>query len=116
MIFPLVFLDVTITLYQQVCFRIYGIPRVVRTEYLVFDRGQLSYLNTIEKFNCIYCTYGNGLIEYVREVIARTEQYWCPIKHAKRTLKQHLRAEKFFDYGDAKKYRMELEVLRKDWK
>ncbi|WP_299875701.1 hypothetical protein [uncultured Cocleimonas sp.] len=115
MIFPLFFLDITITLYQQICFRIYGIPRVVRADYLVIDRGQLSYLNTVEKFNCIYCGYGNGLIEYVREVIARTEQYWCPIKHAKRTLAQHDRTQNYFDYGDAENYRLNLEKVRKNW-
>ncbi len=115
MIFPLIFLDLTITLYQQTCFRIYGIPRVVRTDYLVIDRGLLAYLNTIEKLNCVYCGYGNGLIEYAREVIARTEQYWCPIKHARRSLNPHQRTQKFFDYGDAETYRQYLEMLRKDW-
>ena len=115
MIFPLVFLDITLTLYQHICFRIYGIPRVHRADYLVIDRGYLSYLNTIEKINCIYCGYGNGLIAYAREVIGRTEQYWCPIKHARRSLNPHGRTQKFFDYGDAKTFRQDLETLRKDW-
>jgi len=114
MIIPLAILDLSITVYQHICFRIYGVPRVFRTDYLVIDRHHLAYLNAIEKLNCLYCGYGNGLIEYTREVIARTEQYWCPIKHAHRTLDQHTRTQKFFDYGDATAWRQNLEGLRED--
>ena len=114
MIIPLAILDLSITIYQHLCFRIYGIPRVLRTDYLVIDRHHLAYLNVIEKLNCVYCGYGNGLIEYSREVIARTEQYWCPIKHAHRTLDQHNRTQKFFDYGDSKAWHQDLKRLRKD--
>ncbi len=78
MIVPLLILDVSITVYQHICFRIYGIPLVKRTDYLVVDRHLLAYLNAIEKINCTYCGYGNGLIEYAREIVGRTEQYWCP--------------------------------------
>ncbi len=115
MIVPLMFLDLTVTLYQHICFRIYGVPRVRRNEYLYIDRHYLPYLNLIEKINCVYCGYGNGLIEYSREVIARTEQFWCPIKHARRTPDPHHRTAKFFDYGDADAWRENLEKVRKDW-
>ena len=55
MILPLVFLDLTITLYQQICFRIYAIPMVRRSDYLTIDRHYLlPYLNLIEKVNCVY--------------------------------------------------------------
>lgn len=114
MIVPLLILDLSITLYQHICFRIYGIPLVHRTEYLVFDRHHLAYLNAIEKINCTYCGYGNGLIEYAREVVGRTEQYWCPIKHAQRTLDPHHRMLKYCDYGDAEAWSSNLEVLRKE--
>ena len=114
MIVPLVFLDMSVTIYQHICFRIYGIPRVRRSNYLHIDRHYLSYLNMIEKANCAYCGYGNGLIEYVREVVARTEQYWCPIKHALRTPDPHQRTEKFFDYGDAEAWQKKLKNFRKD--
>ena len=113
-IIPFVLLDLFITVYQFVCFPIYGIARVKRSDYLVFDRGQLAYLNAIEKFNCVYCSYGNGLIAYVREVAARTEQYWCPIKHARRVLGTHERYSKFADYGDAESYHSEAAALRKE--
>jgi hypothetical protein len=57
---------------------VYRIPRVRRAEYLVVDRHHLQYLNGIERMNCLYCGYGNGVLAYAVEVAARTEQYWCP--------------------------------------
>jgi len=113
LIFPLLFLDFAITLYQHICFRIYGIPLVKRSNYLVIDRQHLDYLNVIEKLNCMYCGYGNGLVAYVREVIARTELYWCPIKHANKILDTHSLTNNYADYGDAEAYRKTLEELRK---
>jgi hypothetical protein len=73
---PGAFLDISITVYQAICFPIYKIPRVKRNDYIVIDRQNLGYLNGIEKFNCVYCGYFNGLVAYVQEVVARTEQYW----------------------------------------
>jgi hypothetical protein len=115
MIVPFALLDLCVSLYQQICFRIYGIPLVKRTDYIVIDRHHLAYLNVFEKINCVYCGYGNGLIEYVREISARTEQFWCPIKHARRTLDAHRRSHRFFDYGDAEAYRRHLHKLRTEW-
>jgi len=115
-IIPLVFLDAAVFIYQQICFRVYGIPIVPRSQYIVIDRHKLDYLNAIEKFNCVYCGYGNGLIEHIREVFARTEQYWCPIKHARRANKTHPYVEKFVDYGDAENYKKQLKTLRKELK
>ena len=114
MIVPLLVLDLSITIYQHICFRIYRIPRVRRNEYMVIDRHHLAYLNIIEKFNCLYCGYGNGLIAYVREVVARTEQYWCPIKHARRVLDPHNREQRFFDFGDSAAWHQNLKQMRKD--
>lgn len=113
--FPFLALDIAVTIYQHICFRLYGIPLVRRSDHIVIDRHHLAYLNAIEKFNCIYCGYGNGVAEYVREVSARTEQYWCPIKHARRTRDPHYLTEHFFDYGDADAWREKLDALRKDW-
>jgi len=115
MVVPLAFLDLTITLYQQICFRIYKIPLVKRSDYLYIDRHYLPYLNLIEKINCVYCGYGNGLVEYAREVIGRTEKYWCPIKHARRTPDPHRHVEKFFDYGDGEAWKKNLKKIRQDW-
>ncbi len=111
-IIPLLLLDLFVSLYQRVCFPLYRIARVRRRDYLVYDRGALAYLNLLEKLNCLYCSYANGLVAYVREVVARTEQYWCPIKHARRTLQPHERYHGFVDYGNAAAYRAELRALR----
>lgn len=110
--FPFLLLDVFVTLYQWICFPVYGIPRVKRSSYFVYDRTHLAYLNWIEKINCAYCSYGNGLAAYVREVVARTEQYWCPIKHARKVLQAHPYYAGFVDYGDAPAYQRELDHLR----
>ena len=111
---PLLLLDLAIFVYQQICFRVYGVPRVKRSDYIVIDRQSLAYLNWIEKFNCMYCGYSSGLIEYIGEVIAQTEQYWCPIKHAQRTPNPHHRTQYFADYGDAGAYQDKQEQLRRE--
>jgi hypothetical protein len=109
---PLILFDLWTTAYQWVCFPIYGVPRVRRRAYFVIDRHTLAYLNGIEKVNCTFCSYANGLLAYVREVAARTEQYWCPIKHARAIPAPHQRYHFFLDFGDAEGYRRELPVLR----
>jgi len=114
LILPFALLDALVTLYQAVCFRVYGVARVRRRDYFVFDRSQLGYLNAIEKLNCAYCSYANGLIAFVREVASRTEQYWCPIKHARRVICAHDRYATFLDYGDAEAYRRDLPALRRE--
>jgi len=112
---PFIILDLFLLIYQTACFPIYGIPKVLRAEYLVFDREDLPYLNIIEKFNCFYCSYGNGLMAYGREIAARTEQYWCPIKHARRIKAAHGHYPRFFEFGDAESYQKGLERLRKEY-
>ncbi|SRR5579871_919323 len=112
LIIPVVLLDLFVAVYQTLCFPVYGIPRVKRADYIAFDREQLAYLNALEKLNCAYCAYANGVFAHVREVASRTEEYWCPIKHARRVLGVHPRYGRFVDYGDCDAYRHELERLR----
>ena len=114
LIVPAVILDISVSIYQAINFRVYKIPFVKRSEYIVFDRRYLAYLNPLEKLNCWYCSYFNGLMAYVSEISARTEQFWCPIKHAKRIAYRHSRYNNFLPYGDAKAFRNELEKLRKE--
>jgi hypothetical protein len=109
---PMLLMDACVTFYQWVCFPIYGITRVRRGDYLVFDRRHLGYLNSIEKFHCTYCEYGNGLMAYMTEVLARTEQYFCPIKHAHKILGTHGRYNRFLEYGEAEAYEAKLEEFR----
>lgn len=108
-------LDLFISVYQALCFPVYRIPKVRRADYLVFDRTDLPYLNAVEKFNCFYCSYGNGVVAYAREIAARTEQYWCPIKHARRLYGAHDRYPAFFEHGDAEAFRQGLERLRRQY-
>lgn len=112
LIVPIVFYDLCISLYQAVCFWLYRIPRVRRSNYIKFDRHHLRYLNSLERLNCMYCAYANGMLAYATEISARTEQYWCPIKHAHKLLGKHKRYSEFLDYGDAEGYETELAGLR----
>jgi len=112
MIIPLLLTDLFITFYQLSCFPIYGIKKVRRADYIIFDRHKLQYLNFIEKFHCSYCAYGAGMIAYISEIVARTEQYFCPIKHARKILGTHVRYAHFLDFGAADNYEAKLEEFR----
>jgi hypothetical protein len=109
---PMLLLDLLVTLYQWTCFPIYGIRRVRRSDYFVYDRHHLGFLNFIEKFHCAYCEYGNGLMAYMTEILARTEEYFCPIKHARKVLGTHARYRNFLSYGDPENYAAKLEAYR----
>jgi len=112
MIVPLAILDLFVSVYQAVCFPVYRVEKVHRGDYIVLDRQHLEYLNFVEKFHCTYCAYGSGLIAYVSEIVARTEEYFCPIKHARRILGTHSRYRRFLDYGEAAAYEAKLKVFR----
>ena len=112
LIVPLVLLDLWVRIYQAICFPVYKIVKVDRSRYILLDRGHLQYLNWIEQLNCNYCGYANGLVAYAREVAARTEQYFCPIKHAHRCPGHHSHYNEFLDFGDAYAYKQQLARLR----
>ena len=109
---PMLLMDLALSIYQWICFPLYRIAIVRRRDCWVYDRSHLAYLNLLEKINCAYCSYGNGLAAYFTEIASRTEQYWCPIKHARRILHAHGRYKNFVDYGDAENFRAELQALR----
>jgi hypothetical protein len=113
LILPLVFLDLCVTLYQASCFPIYRIAKVKRNDYIVIDREHLHYLNAFERFHCVFCGYANGLLGYTSEIAARTEQYFCPIKHAHRIFGSHARYQRFLAYGDAADYHAKVEQFRR---
>lgn len=114
MAFPLMVLDVAITGYQAICFPLYGMEKVARHEFFVYDQHQLGYLNAIEKLHCTYCSYASGLLAYTREITARTEQYWCPIKHSREAPGAHGRYPHFLDYGDPTDFQVRSDALRRD--
>jgi len=113
-LFPAILLDIFVTAYQAICFPVYKISKVKRSEYIIMDRHKLGYLNAIEKLNCMYCSYFNGLIGYVSEVAGRTEQFWCPIRHASRIKSIHRQYPRFLKYGDGKNYHQNLDKLREE--
>ncbi|MBL7670187.1 MAG: hypothetical protein JNM39_06850 [Bdellovibrionaceae bacterium] len=102
MIFPLITLDLFLWVYQAWAFPLWGIAKVRRSEFLIYDRQFLDYLNLLQKVNCLYCSYANGLFAYSVEIAARTERYWCPIKSAKNLRFSHRYYKEFADYGDPK--------------
>lgn len=115
LLIPFVLLDLSVTLYQAVCFPVYGVPRVRRSDYLIFDRGRLAYLNAIEKVGCVYCSYANGLLAYIAEIAARTEQRFCPIRHASPLKTEHSRYPRFVPFGDARGYRARSGAIAHEW-
>ena len=112
LIVPIALLDLATMAYQAICFPVYGIPKVRRRDYLVFDRHHLAYLNAVEKINCAYCSYASGVAGFFREVAARTEVYWCPIKHARRVLGPHPHYQGFADFGDAEAFRAKIDAMQ----
>lgn len=113
---PFLLLDLFASLYQAVCFPVYGIPKVRRRDHIVFDRVKLRYLNLLERMNCFYCSYANGVAGYVREIAARTEQHWCPIQHEKHPRAPHSRYDRFLNYGDRDAYRDRLDEVSRDFR
>lgn len=106
LIVPFALLHFWVWIYQSICFPVYGIRKVPMGDFIAIDRHHLRYLNAIEKFNCAYCGYCNGVVGWTREVASRTEAYWCPIKHASRVEGAHGHYGEFVDYGDAEGYRV----------
>ncbi len=113
LVIPLALADLCVTGYQAICFPVYKIAKARREDYFVYDRRHLEYLNWFERFHCTYCAYANGLMAYMSEIVARTEQYFCPIKHARKVLGSHARYARFLAYGEAADYHAKLEQFRR---
>ncbi|MCD4756303.1 hypothetical protein K8R20_01665 [bacterium] len=109
---PSILFHISIEIYHQICFRLYGIPLVDSKEYFIYDRQLFDMLNPWEKINCKYCSYVNNLIRYSAEIGGRTERYWCPIKYYRRVDNVHSQYTKFVDIDDSKKMRKKWEELR----
>lgn len=113
MVVPFVMLDLFVTTYQAICFPLYRIPKVKRSNYIIVDRHNLGYLNIIEKLNCVFCGYADGLLAYTRQILSRTEMYWCPIKHARKVLDPHRRYAKFSDFAEGEEFEAHIAAMRK---
>jgi len=80
LIIPITLLDALATLYQVVCFPIYRMPGVDRKQFIQIKRTGLESLNGVDRLNCYYCSYANGVLRYVQKIAAETERMWCPIR------------------------------------
>jgi len=116
MIVPAVLLDIMLFVYRNVVSRIFKIEFGKRSDYIVYDRQYLGYLNVVEKLNCLYCAYFNGLMQYTASIAGRTEFYFCPIKHAKKIAYKHEYYDTFLSYSDGDTYQKKLKELRKEEK
>lgn len=112
MIVPSIFFHLCLEIYHQICFRLYGIPLVMRKDYFIYDRQLMSQLNVWERINCRYCSYSNNLIAYAGEIGGRTERYWCPIKYYRRINNQHSQYNKFLSSKDSEELHKQWEELR----
>ncbi|GKT32417.1 hypothetical protein ADUPG1_006584 [Aduncisulcus paluster] len=108
MIIPAIPFHILLEIYHSICFRLYDIPLVRARDFFIFDRKHLPYLNWFEKINCAYCSYYNALMAYAKEIVGRTERYWCPIKHSMKMQQAHSQYSCFVGYNDDK-------ALRRDW-
>lgn len=78
---PLVILDIFMEIYHQIAFRLYGLNIISRSDYIFNDRQKLNGLTIMQKINCMYCGYANGLLAYGVKIASETEKYWCAIRH-----------------------------------
>jgi hypothetical protein len=97
MIIPLLFVDAFCSFYHAVYFRLNEIPLIPRKKYIIIDRGRLLKLNWVQRWNCIYCDYANGLIAWTKAVINTTEIYNCAIKHGSAEYNQEYQKD-YFEY------------------
>jgi hypothetical protein len=110
MIIPVVISDIWIEIYHRICFPLYGIPYVKRSNYIrITDRAKLPYLSWPERLSCAYCGYVNGWLHYASAIAGETEKYWCAIAHLEeRGYKPAEHEKDFVKYGDkegfSKKY------------
>ena len=106
MIVPLVIFDLCMELYHHICFPLYGIALVPRSDYIKIDRHKLSYLNWLQKIFCAYCGYANGMMHYSFTIAGQTEKYWCGIKHQQGGgFKAPPHHEQFLAYNDEAGFR-----------
>jgi hypothetical protein len=55
----------------------------------------------------------SGLLAYISEIVSRTEQCFCPIKHARKVPGTQARYARYLDYGDAEDCHGRLEQFRR---
>ncbi len=82
MIIPVVIADIFIEVYHRICFPLFGIPYVKRSQYIrIVDRAKLPYLSWPERLGRAYCGYVNGWLHYASVIAGKTEHYFCAVAH-----------------------------------
>lgn len=117
MIIPVFICDIAIEIYHRICFPLYGIPLVKRSQYIrITDRAKLPYLKWHEKMNCAYCGYMNGWFHYASTIAGRTENYWCAIAHLEeRGYVPSAHEKSFAKYGDEAALRRRYALHERDF-
>lgn len=106
LIIPLALLDFWAEIYHRIAFPLYRFPYLKRREYIKLDRHKLKYLSFWEKGYCMYCSYGNGVINYWLRMAGETERYWCGIKHAADPrFHEPAHQQKFAEYGNEEDFK-----------
>ena len=108
LIIPIIIMDIWSEIYHRICFPLYKLNYLKRSNYIRIDRHKLKYLTFWQKLYCIYCGYGNGAIRYWAEMQAKTEKYWCGIKNKKQKgfiEPEHHKRLKFSEYNNEKEFR-----------
>ncbi len=102
-IYPIVlfflFTDFLIWWYQTIYFGILDIPKLPRHKYIIMGRYKLPGLSRMQRLNCGYCEYANGVIQWLKAVANQTEIYSCAIKYATPLPGQEYQAG-FYDQND----------------
>jgi len=80
-IIPIIIIDLYANIYQSIYFTIQGIPKIKRSDYINYDRWNLSKLTFTQKISCIYCDYANGIVAWFKAIVNQTEVYSCAIKN-----------------------------------
>lgn len=112
-----VVLDIFVEMYHRICFPLYGLELIDRKKYIKFERHKLHYISWLDKVNCAYCSYGNGLIGYVKEITAQTEIYWCGIKNPhEEGFVEPEHHKNFAPYGDQRAFQEKYGEAQKDCK
>jgi len=115
MIIPIIILDIFLEIYHTICFPLYGIPYVKRKNFIRIDRHRLRYLNAIDKVDCAYCGYANGVFGYASTIAGKTEKYWCGIKHDKyKGFVEPAHHKEFTEYGNEEQFREKYNCKRKN--
>lgn len=117
MIIPLFLCDICWEIYRRICFLLYGIPYVKRSEHIrILDRKKLPYLTWYEKLCCAYCGYANGWLHYASVIAGKTKSYFCAVAHLEVRGYIPTEHEKLFaKYGDEAALRRRYYLHNRVW-